>query len=229
MTLAMTSFKAYGVEAAEPLQKKFIQRMVITGTGANTDATYDFGTYAGTYWTAVGGTSPGSTALLAIKQIQTLAKTFLSAESEVLAQKSKIGATLGNITYLDSAVYAGGSATPTLTVTGLATTDTILAATQRVKNANSLPLLGWTDGSRTVNQLVVAYSADPGGTGVVRVAVQKAAVAPVAGQYEVAMDGTNTHLPDISFASGDAPTSWTVVLSWELPDGVLPIEAQASA
>ncbi len=233
MALAMTKVKVYGNESSEPLQKRFLQFLEMEITGANTDATYDFGTYAGTFWTAVGSTSPGSVALKAIKDIQVKAQTFLAAQSDYLAGRQQLPTSeAGVVTYLDSAVYAGGSATPTLTVTGLATADTILTAQQRIKTANSLPLLGWTDGSRTLNQLVVAYSADPGATGVVRVAVIKAAastVSPLSGQYTLAMDATNTHLPDIAFASGDAPTSWTVLLSWELKDGEIPDEVTVSA
>ncbi len=235
MTFALTRVKAYGIEASEPLQKINVQRVELDITGANTDVAYDVGDVTagslGTFWTAVSGTEPGTTALKAFRDIAIIAKCFLWVGGLGLTGKSQISGTGGGTTYLDSAVYAGGSATPTLTVTGLAAADVILSATQRVKNANSLPLLGWTDGSRTANQLDVAYSADPGATGVVRVAIQKAAAAvtPVAGQYSVTLDATVTTLPNILFASGNAPTVAYLVFEWELKDGIMPIEVDVSA
>jgi hypothetical protein len=63
MTFALTKVTAYGIEASEPLQKRFKQVLILEGTAANTNVAYDFGTYAGTYWTAVGGTEPGTSAL----------------------------------------------------------------------------------------------------------------------------------------------------------------------
>lgn len=225
MTLALTSFKAYGIEASEPLQKRFKQCLELVITGANTDATYDFGTYAGTFWTAVGGTEPGTSALLATKQIQTMAKSFLAIEGTALAEKAKLSTSIGNVVTYDSAASAGGGAAETLTVTGLAAADSILSVSQKTKGANSTALVQWTDTARTVNQLAVAWTADPGAGAIVRVAVRKAVVAAVAGQYVVDMNATNTLIPDVSFASGDAPTSAKLVLTWELPDGVIPIEA----
>ncbi len=79
MTFALTSAKAYGVEATEPLAKRFIQRLELKGTAAATDVAYDFGNYTGTFWTAVGSTSPGTLGLASIKGIQAIAKAFLSA------------------------------------------------------------------------------------------------------------------------------------------------------
>ena len=58
---------------------------------------------------------------------------------------------------------AGGSATPTATVTGLASSDTILAVSQSAMGSNSLPLLG--HGAPGTGTLGLVYSADPG-TGV---------------------------------------------------------------
>ncbi len=51
--------------------------MILEGTAANTNVAYDIGTYAGTFWTAVGSTSPGTYGLKAIKDIQVAARTFI--------------------------------------------------------------------------------------------------------------------------------------------------------
>ncbi len=311
MTFALTSVKAYGVEASEPLQKRFIQRLELKGTAANSNVAYDFGTYAGTFWTAVGGTQPGITALKAVKDIQIAAKAFLSAQgiglngytqgaasaalltkflsaasaggsaSEVytvtgllasdtiLAVTPQVAGATGRPTLVVLAgTVAGGAATGTATVTGLNTsTDTILAVTQDAKGANSLPLLGYntpatnainyvysadpggsgtlkvlvsrlatTDtynpvawGTQVDNALTVTYGANPGAGAKVEVAVSRSSAAVVTGTYQLTMDATNTNIPDILFLSGNAPTAFDMVLSWELPDGQVPIECSASA
>lgn len=68
-----------------------------------------------------------------------------------------------------SAAGAGGAATEALTVTGLAATDTILAVSQSVKGANSLPLLGFN--TLATNHLTGVWSADPGAGSVIIVTV----------------------------------------------------------
>lgn len=78
-----------------------------------------------------------------------------------------------NIQVYTSSAGAGGSATPTFTVTGLAADDTILAVHQKTKGANNLPLLGWA--SQAANALGGVYSADPGAGAVIVVTVLKAA------------------------------------------------------
>ncbi len=229
MTFVLSKVTAYGVEASEPLQKRFKQVLILEGTAANTDVSYDFGTYAGTYWTAVGGTEPGITALKAIKDIQIKAKTFDLASGVGLAGKVQTSASAPSILALTSAAYAGGSATPTLTVTGLLTTDTILGATQVAKNANSLPLIGTAATCAVADQYAVVYSADPGATGTVKVEIKRAAANVVAaGTYQLSMDATNTLIPDILFLTGDAPTTYKIVLQWTLKDQEIPEEVYVS-
>ncbi len=225
MTFALTFVKAYGIEASEPLQKRFKQYLELKGTAANTDVAYDFGNYTGTFWTAVGSTEPGVTALTAVKDIQTLAKAFLAVGGVGLSAYQASTSTSPVVQSLTSAVYAGGSATPTLAVTGLKTTDTILGAQQVLKNANSLPLIGTAATCAVADQYIVTYSADPGGSGTVKVEFSRAAAnAVVTGTYQITMDATNTLIPDILFLSGNAPTAFDIILSWEFPDGVIPIE-----
>ncbi len=230
MTFALTKVTAYGIEASEPLQKRFKQVLILEGTAANTNVAYDFGTYAGTYWTAVGSTAPGISALKAIKDIQIKAKSFVQASGVGLSGRTQTASTDPKVLALTSAVYAGGSATPTLAVTGLLTTDTILGATQIVKNANSLPLIGANGTCGTNDQYPVVYSADPGGSGTVRVMISRAASNTViAGEYQLAMDATNTLLPNILFLSTDAPTTYKIALEWFLKDQEVPEELYATA
>lgn len=139
MAFALTGFQAYGMESDEAVTKKFVQYLRLDITAANTDTALDLGTYAGTFWTAVGGTEPGATALKTIKDIQTRAKQLVLVSGEALINRDKV-----------------------LTVA----------------NAN---------------------------------------------EYSVATNATNTHLPDIAFHSGDAPTSYSVYLMWDLNNSAYPI------
>lgn len=82
---------------------------------------------------------------------------------------------LVNIQYYDSAASAGGAATETLTVTGLAAADEILSVSQKTKGANGTALNKWTDTARTANQLAVEWTGNPGAGAIVRVCVLKAA------------------------------------------------------
>ena len=53
MAFALTSFKAYGVEASQPVTSRFKQVVQITYTAAVGDVSLDLGNAAGTFWTAV--------------------------------------------------------------------------------------------------------------------------------------------------------------------------------
>lgn len=93
------------------------------------------------------------------------------------AQKHRLGDQLNIQTYTSSA-SAGGAATEVMTLTGLAAADTILAVSQSVKGANSLPLLGY--GTQAANALTATWSANPGAGAVIVVTVLKAATTTVA-------------------------------------------------
>lgn len=73
-----------------------------------------------------------------------------------------------------SGTVPAGSATPTATVSGLLTTDTILAVDQIVANANSLPLIGRAATCAVAGQLALVYSANPGANGTISVLVKTA-------------------------------------------------------
>ena len=78
MAFALTSIKAYGVEAEEPLNKDYRQFVELNITGLATDVDLDIGDYTtGTFWSAIGTTSDQAKALLlALKAIQIKAKSF---------------------------------------------------------------------------------------------------------------------------------------------------------
>ena len=80
-------------------------------------------------------------------------------------------AAIAKIVKYTAAATAGGGATQVVAVTGLAAADSILSVTQRVKGANSLPLLGWQ--AQGLNTLTLVYSADPGAGAIVEVLVKK--------------------------------------------------------
>lgn len=70
-----------------------------------------------------------------------------------------------------STAGAGGASSEIMVVTGLLSTDTILAVSQKTAGANSLPLLGWT--TQANNALTVQWSADPGAGSVIVVSVKR--------------------------------------------------------
>lgn len=227
MAFALTKVRAYGIEVDEALNKRVRQYLHLTGTAANTDTAFDFGTYAGTFWTAVGGTQPGIDALKAIKDIQTRSEIFLDAQGTVLAGKSRQDSSRSGIVSLNSTASAGGGATETVALTGALTTDSILSVFQFVAGANSTALIGAGGATGVIgtnDQIALAWTANPGAGARVRVQLQRTVTTPDAGGYQLAMDGTNTRLPNLTFASGDAPTAWGIMLSWMLQDGVTPVE-----
>lgn len=145
MAFSLTKVQCYGIEAEEPVNKRYGQRMILNITAANTDIDLDLGDYSGTFWTATGASAVGSVALKAIKQIQTLAASLNTIGGDAIRGRFQV------------------------------------------------------------------------------------ATATNAGEYSVAMDTTNTHLPNILFDSGDAPTSYVVVLDWVLLEAQEPIEVDAAA
>lgn len=226
MAFALTAFVADGQEMDEAVTRRFRQRAVFTITAANTDVDLDIGDYTGTFWTAVGGTAPGTGALKAIKDIQTRAKSYYWTGGTGLAGKTPTGSSAPAIVKLTGTV-AGGAASETVTVTGLATsaTDTILAVTQGAPNGTATVAVAGYD-TQAANSLKVYFAANPGAAGVVNVVVARASasVTPGVGQYVLVLDSTNTQIPNITFASGSAPTAYTIVIEWELAQDQQPVQ-----
>ncbi len=223
MTFALTAFVADGQEMDEAVTKRFRQRALFTITAANTDITLDIGVYAGTFWTAVGGSTIGAAALKAIKDIQTRAKSYYWTGGTGLAGKVPAGSTTLRLVKLTGTI-SGGASSESVTVTGLATTDTILAVTQGAPNGTATIAVAGYD-TQASNSLKVYFTNNPGASGVVNVLVQRAIGAVAnAGQYVLDLDATNTQIPDITFNSGTAPTAYTIVIEWELANDQPPVQ-----
>ncbi len=168
MTFALTKVTAYGTEASEPLQKRFVQTLILEGTAAATNVAYDVGNYTGTFWTAVGSTEPGTTALHAVKDINIAARTFMSAQGTGLNGYVQADASVPSVLSFLSSASIGGAAAEAYTVTGLKTSaagDTILAVTPQIASATGRPALvviagtvggGAATGTATVTGLVAA-------------------------------------------------------------------------
>lgn len=145
MAYALSKVEFYGIQVDEAITSRFHQVALLSITGLAADIDLDIGDYSGTFWTAVGGSAIGAKALLAIKDIQVKADTYISTTSEVLAGKIQV------------------------------------------------------------------------------------ASAPAAGQYTLALNGTNTHLPEIGFAAGGGATSFKVLLQWRLKPDHLPEQLTVTA
>lgn len=230
MAFALQSIKAYGVEAEEPLNKDYRQFLELNITGLATDVDLDIGDYTGgTFWTAIGTTSDQAKALLlALKAIQIKAKSFNGVSGLGLGAKTQISGP--GVLTLDSAASAGGAATETLTVTGLLTTDALQAVTQFQKGASGTALIDWGDASgacAVANQLPAEWTADPGAGAKVRVVFKRTVVTPGSGQYIVTLDSTNTFIPNLLFASGDAPLVYSLIIEWTLKSNEIPVQVAA--
>lgn len=233
MAFALTKMQAYGFYRDEPLSFKAWQALRLQITALNTDTALDLGNYSGTFWTAVGATQPGTDALKTIKDIQIRGESFLWAHGTSIAGKAQVDASRSSVAAINSAVSAGGAATETYVVTGLLTTDSILSVGQYVDGAGAaVGIISWgnASGQAAANDaLAVVYNADPGAGAKVRVAVLRTVTTPDAGTYQMTMNGTNTLLPDLTFASGDAPTAYELLLQWSLKDGHQPLKHTKTA
>lgn len=76
---------------------------------------------------------------------------------------------LAKIAVVTCSAGAGGAVSQALTCTGLATTDTVLAVTQKTVGANGLSLVGFS--TLAANSITAIWHADPGAGSVVQVTV----------------------------------------------------------
>lgn len=109
MALALTKFIAHGTEAEEPVNKRYIQRAIFEFTAAATDVDIDVGDGTGTFWTAVGGSEPGTSALKALKDINTRATACLGVRSPQLMDRVQSAAAGNNGEYAITADTYGPS------------------------------------------------------------------------------------------------------------------------
>lgn len=234
MAFVLTAAQIYGVEAEEVVNKRYVQRALLTVTAANTDTLWDLGDVTagslGTFWDAVDGTTVGAQALQAFRDIQQRALSFFKIGGSLIGGYAQADASMTPVLYLDSAASTGGGASETLTVTGLAKTDVVIAAGVLTAGANAEALTQWESSPATADKLAVEFTGDPGAGAVVRAVIQRAGVTtPVAGTYSLQMDSTNTNLPNLTFVTGDAPTAGTLILEWVLKPGEAPVEYYGTA
>jgi hypothetical protein len=149
VTFALTRIECYGVEHDEAVQKRFIQRAVLTITAANTDVDLDLGdlTSPGTFWAAADATATGLAGLAAFRAIAVAARSFVRVGGTGIADKAQADASIVTVGSLTSAATAGGNRTQTLTVTGLAASDTILAVTPSVEGDTKAQVLYYESGA----------------------------------------------------------------------------------
>lgn len=229
MTFALTKVQCYGIEAEEPLNKRYRQQMYLTITAANTDVDLDIGEFTagslGTFWTAVSGTATGAGALQAIQDIGTRAESFDSWGGE-WNTRSQYDTSFPSIVMLNTSASTGGSASVSFVLTGAATGDTVLAATPVVAATGVVALTKAASSIATADIYPAVFTGDPGATAVLRVALLRTGTTPDAGTFQVSY--TN-HTPNLLFASTDAPTSYQVTLKWVLMPNVGPVEYYATA
>lgn len=224
MTFVLTKVQTYGIEAEEPLNKRYRQYMVLTITAANTDIALDLGSNQsgslGTFWTAVSGTATGAGALQAIQDIVTRADYFDSIGGNFMSRSQGDGS-FASVVMLNSTASTGGSASETLALSGAATGDTVLSAYLVAGPTGSVVMQRAASSIATANLFPVVFSGDPGNSAVVRVQLLRTGTTPDAGTYQVSYANKT---PNILFASGDAPTSYSVVLKWILQPQTGPVE-----
>lgn len=231
MAFVLTKVQTYGIEAEEPLNKRYRQYMILTITAANTDTDLDLGDNQagslGTFWNAVDATATGAGALQAIQDIVTRAEYFDSFGGNFM-NRAQVDSASTSIFALNSGTSAGGDANETLTLTGAATGDTVLAVYSRVAATGTVVLSSAATSIATADQITAVYTGDPGTTAALRVLLSRAGgtTTPEAGAYTVSYANKT---PNITFASGDAPTDYVVVLKWILQPQTAPVEYYATA
>jgi len=210
-TFALTKYQAYGVLISSPVRKRAVQRVVLTYTAVNTDTDLDIGDDSGTFWTAAKADATyGAMATNALSHIQ---KIVANADSLSLVggldAYAKEGADYTYHVYT-SAASSGGGASETMTVTGLAATDTVLSVTQSTKGANNTAVTGWS--GLALNAIDIDWTADPGAGAKVDVLVRRTAT----GYTSTYSQAIQNKRPNITFVSGGAPTSAIIILEWDL-------------
>ncbi len=90
MALALTAFRAGGIDLIGPTRKRGLQRIVLEFTAAATDVDLDLGDLDGTFWGAVDATAMGAQALEVVTRIVAQAAAFLSVHSPQLADRQKV-------------------------------------------------------------------------------------------------------------------------------------------
>jgi hypothetical protein len=141
MALAVTKFTAYGLEIPDAVRVRHVQRVSMTFTAANTDATWDLGTTAGTFWTSAEAHATYGSIATEAKRVLLL----VGANCKVL---SSVGGTI-NLNYIQAAALGG------------VTTNFTLAST------NGCPDMTFVSGSApTAGVLIIEWCLNDGFTAI---------------------------------------------------------------
>ncbi len=101
MAYAVTKVQAYGIEAEEALNKRYVQHLILTCTALAANVDWDLGDNVtgslGAFWTDADGTATGLTALAAIQDIETRAESFLALGGKFTLQYSRGAATAATV------------------------------------------------------------------------------------------------------------------------------------
>lgn len=206
MTVALTAVRISPLENEASFRKIFAHIVEVDLTAANTDTTVDFAALgAADTLNAVNG--------LYLATVLARAGKILN----VFEFHSNRGAGSATLSFL-SAASAGGAATETYTVTGLAVGDVVEAVTPAITSPNAVYTKAY--GTVAANALPVTYSGDPGVGAKVKVTVLRAG--GVNGSDYV-VGGTVT-APTATFAGGGStPTVLNFVLMVEILPGYPPV------
>lgn len=116
MTQAITTYKAWAVAGDKAVSPEFVQYLELSGTGANTDTAQDYGTAAGTLWTAaLADVTYGTIAAAAKKILYELgekADFFLGVFGDLVKSRARLASASG-----DHFAMAAGTATGTVDLT----------------------------------------------------------------------------------------------------------------
>lgn len=101
MAFAITKIQAYGIEVEEPINKRCVQKVILTLTALAADVDLDLGDSAsgalGVFWTAAGGSVVGAKSLTAFRDIATKAEAFDTLGGSFTLARSRGAATAATV------------------------------------------------------------------------------------------------------------------------------------
>lgn len=212
MAVALTSVKVYPLETEQSMRDNFPHLAEISLTALASDTTVNLATLAA----ADSTNGPYLTTLLQRADVIT---GYFFLESA----RAQNGAAANVKTFLSNA-SAGGAAAEAYTVTGLLSTDTVIAVTPQTATTNAAYIRSF--GTLVTNGLTVTYNTDPGASGKVQVSVIR--TGGVATGSDHVFSGT-ANAPVFTFAGGTStPTVLTLVLGVKIKKDYPPVKSPSA-
>lgn len=142
MAFALTKAAFYGSQLSDTVKKRGLQHAALYITGANTDIAYDLSNASGTFWTAAKAHATygtiASTASDALTAVAAASDSLVNvAGSHEPSYVRALSATPTTLIAYTSAAATGNALSEALTVTGILSTDTVLAVTAADAGANT--------------------------------------------------------------------------------------------